>query len=147
METQKIPVNQIFLRIKSTSINFMNDYQERNVDAMLSHCSSACNVEFIPLGEDGKGKAYFLGKAMWSSLIECFPNIDNTVHHVINEDGDAKCEVTIWGKQVKDFAGIVSKGNEFEQDHIFIFKQNEAGKIDSVSVNWDHESFVKQLTA
>lgn len=147
MKTQKQISHKIFLRSKSKSIYFMKSYQEQEVDSMLSHCSADCEVEFIPLKKDGKGNAHLLGRAIWTSLIECFPNIDNTVHHVINEDGNAKCEVTIWGKQVKDFAGIVSKGNEFEQDHIFIFKVNDDGLICSISVIWDHKSFVAQLSS
>jgi len=146
MEAQKRLDQQIFLRSKSRSIDFMNAYQERNLNQMLAHCSSTCTVEFIPLGADGKGSAHSVGKAIWSSLIECFPNIDNTVHHVINEDGNAKCEVSIYGRQAKDFAGIISKGNEFEQNHIFVFKVNSKGEISSITVDWDHDSFVDQLT-
>ena len=138
--------DELFISWKNRTIDFMQAYQEQNVAAMLENCSIDCEVNFLPLGENGKGRAQETGKAIWTSLIDCFPNIDNTVHSVVSEDGNVKCEVTIWGKQEKDFAGLKSKGNTFEEDHIFIFKMDEAGYIQSIAVSWNHESFVKQLS-
>lgn len=142
-QTQKDP---LFLSWKNRCIDFMKAYQEQHVDNMLSHCAEDCLVEFIPLGDAGKGSAQETGKAIWSSLIDCFPTIDNTVHSSIKDNGSVRCEVTIWGKQEKDFAGLVSKGKTFEEEHIFIFKVNEDGLIQKISVDWNHESFVRQLT-
>jgi hypothetical protein len=52
----------------------------------------------------------------------------------------------IFGKQEKEFAGLPPKGNSFDSEHIFIFRFNEAGKISDLKIDWDHESFVRQLT-
>lgn len=146
MQPQKKYNKTIFLATKNISIDFMKAYQDQDVDKMLSFCAPDCEVSFKPLGENGIGPAFSFGKTMWNSLIGCFPSLDNTVHHVIDENGNARCEVTIWGKQAKDFAGIISKSNEFEEDHIFIFKTNENEKLCHIEIDWNHESFVHQLS-
>ena len=136
----------LFLSWKNVCVDFMKAYQEQNVDKMLSYCDTNCQVVFIPLGEQGTGAAHELGKNIWSALIESFPTIDNTINTTIRDDQSVKCEVLIFGRQEKDFAGILSKGKEFEEEHIFVFEVNHDGKISSIRVNWDHENFVRQLS-
>lgn len=140
-------LDPLFLLWKNRTVNFMKAYQEQNVDEMLGNCTPDCAVAFLPLGDTGKGNIHEVGRAIWSAIIASFPTIDNTVNSVVMENGDIRCEASVTGKQAKDFAGLVSKGNTFEEEHIFIFKMNDAGAITSVSVNWNHESLVKQLSA
>jgi hypothetical protein len=124
----------------------MKAYQDQDVDKMLNNCTNDCTVVFLPLGDQGKGNVHEVGRAIWSAIIECFPTIDNTVNSVVKDNGDVRCEASVTGRQVKDFAGLTSKGNRFEEDHIFIFKMDEGGQIKAISVNWNHESLVRQLT-
>lgn len=136
----------LFIAWKNRSVDFMKAYQEQNVAEMLANCSDSCQVQFHPLGDAGKGNVHEVGKAIWTSLIDCFPSLDNTVNAVTKENGSIKCDVTIRGKQAKDFGGLVSKGNSFEEDHIFIFKMDDTGRICDLSISWDHDNFVDQLT-
>lgn len=136
------------LSLKNACVSFMFAYQQRNVAEMLRFCNPEGEVFFKPMGDNGKGKIGELGKDIWNTLIDCFPNIDNTIDATIAEDGDnIRCQVVIRGTQAKDFAGIVSKGQTFDSDHIFIFHLNNAGKIDRIEVEWDHEDFQRQLGA
>ena len=136
------------LSLKNACVSFMFAYQQRNVDKMLSFCDPGGEVFFKPLGAQGKGKIIELGKAVWTSLIDCFPNIDNTVDAAIAEDGETiRCQVVIRAKQTKDFGDIPNKGKEFDSDHIFIFHLNPAGKIDNIEIGWDHEDLKRQLGA
>lgn len=136
------------LSLKNACVNFMFAYQQRNVDKMLSFCDPEGEIFFKPLGEYGKGKIYELGKGLWTSLIDSFPDLDNTVDAAIAEDGErVRCQVVISGTQAKDFAGITNKGKHFDSDHIFIFRLNPSGKIDKIEIEWDHEDFQKQLGA
>ena len=81
-------------------------------------------------------------------LIDSFPNLDNTFNAaVLNADGRVRCQVDIRGTQAKDFAGISSKGKDFENDHIFIFHHNPEGKIDDIEIEWNHADFKRQLEA
>lgn len=146
MNSLKLKEEQLFISWKNRSIDFLKAYQEQDVSLMLKSCDRTCQVSFIPLGDNGKGNAHEVGKAIWDSLIECFPDIDNTVHNATYMDDAVHCEVTIRGKQAKDFAGITCKERNFEEDHIFVFKVNDHGLISSIAVDWDHDSFVKQLS-
>lgn len=134
------------LSLKNACVEFMFAYQQRNVERMLSSCELDGEVNFIPMGDAGKGTIGELGKAIWSGLIDCFPDIDNTLDAAVAEDDNiVRCQVVIRGTQAKDFAGIQSKGQHFDSDHIFIFRLNEKNKITSIAVSWDHADFQKQL--
>lgn len=134
------------LRLKSACVQFMFAYQQKDVDKMLSFCNTEGEVFFEPLGETGRGKIGQLGKEIWSTLIDCFPDIDNTVDASISENkGSVRCQVVIKGTQAKDFADIPNKGLHFESDHIFIFHLDHDQKIDNLKVIWDHDDFKKQL--
>lgn len=136
------------ISLKNACVNFMFAYQQRNVDKMLSFCDPEGEIYFKPLGDAGKGKIGELGRAIWTTLIDCFPDIDNTVDATVAEEEDSvRCQVVIRGTQAKDFAGIVSKGKKFDSDHIFIFRLNNAGKINRIEISWDHEDFQRQLGA
>jgi hypothetical protein len=136
------------LDIKNTCVQFMFAYQQKNLEKMLSFCEPNGTIEFLPMSDAGKGKIGELGRAIWSRLMECFPDIDNTLDAAVAEDErTVRCQVAIRGTQEKDFADIKSKGLHFESDHIFIFHLNENNKIDHVSVQWNHEDLKHQLGA
>jgi hypothetical protein len=137
---------QLKLSLKNKCVQFMFAYQQKDVDKMMSFCDPDGTVEFIPLGAAGKGKISELGRGVWESLIECFPDIDNTLDAAVADDSrTVRCQVVIRGTQKKDFANIVSKGKKFDSDHIFIFHLNDENKIDYISVEWNHEDFQRQL--
>lgn len=133
---------------KGTCIEFFSAYQDMDVDRMLSLCATDGTVSFVPLGADYTGKINEVGKGVWSALMDAFPNLDNTVKgQQYDEVNNAVvCQVVIFGTQEKEFAGMPSKGNGFDTEHIFIFKFNEEGKISNINISWDHERFVGQLT-
>ncbi len=134
------------LSLKNACVEFMFSYQQRNVEKMLSFCDPGGSVYFEPMGEEGKGTIGELGKNIWTSLIDCFPDIDNTLDAAVAEgEGTVTCQVVIRGTQAKDFAGIVNMGKHFDSDHIFIFHLNPHNKIDGIRINWDHADFQKQL--
>lgn len=133
---------------KGTCIEFFSAYQDFDLDRMLSLFSPNATVAFEPLGAAGAGKVSEVGKAIWGGILESFPDVDNTV---LSQTFDEKsntvtCTVVIFGTQAKDFAGLTSKGLRFDSEHIFIFRFDDQGKIDKISINWDHNSFVSQLT-
>jgi hypothetical protein len=136
------------LSLKNKCVEFMFAYQQKNLARMLSVCDPQGEVEFLPLGAAGKGRIGELGKAIWGALIECFPDIDNTLDAAVAEDSNTvRCQVVIRGTQQKDFAGIKSLGKQFDSDHIFVFHINGENKIDHITVEWDHEDLQRQLGA
>ncbi|MDQ6812319.1 MAG: ester cyclase [Bacteroidota bacterium] len=136
----------LMIEMKNACVQFMFAYQKKDVALMLSFCDPFGEVYFKPLGENGRGKIGELGKNLWTLLIECFPDIDNTVDAIVSEGNRIRCQVLISGTQVKDFAGIENKGKHFDSDHIFIFHLDKQNKIDRVQIEWNHEDFVRQLS-
>jgi hypothetical protein len=134
---------------KGTCIEFFSAYQDMDLDRMLSLCDSNGTIDFEPLGDSFKGKIQEVGKGLWDAIMDSFPNLDNTVKNQTFDETTnvVTCQVVIFGTQEKEFAGMPSKGNDFDSDHIFIFRFNEKGKISDLKINWDHANFVKQLTA
>jgi ketosteroid isomerase-like protein len=133
---------------KGTCIEFFSAYQDMDVDRMLSLCHPDGTISFVPLGSDYAGKINEIGKAVWSALMDSFPNLDNTVKSQQYDEttDEVTCKVVIFGKQEKEFAGLAPKGNSFDSEHIFIFRFNEEGKISDLNIQWNHESFVNQLS-
>jgi SnoaL-like polyketide cyclase len=139
-------VKNATLDLKGSAINFMFTYAEQDMETMMSLCDTEGEVWFKPLGEGGRGKIGELGKGLWTALIDSFPDLNNTVDSAaLDSDGNVRCQVTIRGKQAKDFAGIKCQDQQFDSDHIFIFKHNPNGKINSIHIQWDHADFQKQL--
>jgi len=136
------------ISLRNPCVAFMFSYQQKDLSKMLELCDPNGTVEFEPLGEAGKGKIGELGKTIWGLLMDCFPDIDNTLDAAVAEDNNTvRCQVVIRGTQEKDFADIPNQGKHFDSDHIFIFHLNENQKIDGIRVWWNHEDFKRQLGA
>ncbi len=135
------------LDLKSSAIAFIFAYQQQDVEKMLGLCNPEGSVWFKPLGASGKGKIGELGKNLWTALIDCFPDLENTVNAAnLETDGSVRCLVDIRGVQAKEFAGIPSKGLFFETEHVFIFRHDEDNQINSIEIEWDHQDFARQLS-
>lgn len=147
METQR-KENVDSLSKKGSCIAFFSAYQDMDIERMISLCDPEGEVHFEPLGEAGKGKIGEFGKNLWLSLMDAFPDLDNTVASAVLDENhnSVSCKTSIFGTQEKEFAGIPAKSNRFESDHIFIFHFNNEEKIDKININWNHEWFVQQLT-
>jgi hypothetical protein len=63
-----------------------------------------------------------------------------------SEDDSVICKVAIFGTQEKEFLSLPSKGFKFNSDHIFVFRFDENDQITDLTIGWNHESFVAQLT-
>lgn len=133
---------------KGTCIEFFSAYQDFDLDRMLSLFTPDATIAFEPLGAAGAGKVNEIGKGIWGAVLDCFPDVDNTVKSQVFDEksNTVTCVVVIFGTQAKDFAGISSKGLRFDSEHIFIFRFDDKGKVDGVTINWDFNAFVGQLT-
>ncbi len=134
------------IEMKNACVHFLFAYKKKDVPLMMSFCDPDGSIYFKPLGENGMGHIGNLGRDLWSLLIECFPDLDNTIDAIATEDDSIKCQVLISGTQAKDFAGIVNKGKHFDSDYFFVFRLNENNKIEHIKIDWDHEDFIKQLS-
>jgi hypothetical protein len=146
-KTQQQEATSVLQR-KGTCIEFFSAYQEMDLERMLNLCTPESIVYFEPLDQSGTGRVHELGKNIWTALMECFPDLDNTVTSLewIEAQHAVKCRVSIFGTQRKDFAGIPAHGLRFDSEHIFIFKFDDQAHITELRVLWDHDRFVQQLT-
>jgi hypothetical protein len=145
METIK-KENLSELTRKGTCIEFFSAYQDLDTDRMIGLAIPEATVSFIPLGEDGKGLFHEFGKGVWNLLMDCFPDLDNTVDAMVAGNEVIKCKVLIFGSQKKDFLGLPAKGLRFESEHIFVFRFNADDQIVDLTIDWDHAGFVAQLS-
>ncbi len=135
------------LEMKGICIEFFSAYQEKDITRMLNLCTPDGLVFFEPLEELGTGLINEVGKHIWMTLMDCFPDLDNTVTQLEwKEEANAiHCRVKIFGTQQKEFLGIAAHGLRFDSDHIFIFKFDDQTKIREIRILWNHENFLQQL--
>ena len=134
------------LQTQKTALQFFDAYNQVDIEKMLSLFTNESIVSFIPMGESGKGKVKELGQVIWGMLLKLFPNIKNElIKSKIEDSGNLICELKFTGKQAADFADIKNKEKEFDTDHIFVFKFDDLGLINEMSVTWDHDDFCRQL--
>lgn len=146
METTKTSETLTDLTRKGTCIEFFSAYQDLDTERMIELATPDATVHFEPLGDDGKGLFREFGKVVWGLLMDCFPDLDNTVD-TLSVDGDRiTCKVDIFGTQAKEFMGITSQGLRFESDHVFIFQFDQKDQITDLKISWDHARFISQLT-
>ncbi|GAB3639589.1 ester cyclase [Spirosoma arcticum] len=130
---------------KGACLAFFTAYDDLDTARMIGLAAPDATVHFLPLGNDGRGSFWEFGKVVWDLLIDCFPDISNTVDSLSAEGDTVTVNVTIGGTQAKEFMGIASKGCRFDSDHVFVFRFNDVDQIQDMTINWDHASFVKQL--
>ena len=131
---------------KGACLAFFTAYDDLDTARMIGLAAPDATVHFLPLGEAGKGAFWEFGKAVWDMLIDCFPDISNTVDSLSTEDDVITANVSISGTQAKECMGIPCKGLRFGSDHIFVFRFNEADQIQHLTIDWDHARLVEQLS-
>lgn len=131
---------------KGACLAFFEAYSDLDTARMINLATPNATVHFIPLGNDGKGSFWEFGKTVWQLLIDCFPNLDNTVDTITADSDAVTCRVAIFGTQAMEFMGLPSKGHTFNSDHIFVFRFDPADRITHLDINWNHASFVQQLS-
>jgi predicted ester cyclase len=94
----------------------------------------------------GDGKVCTIGKTIWTTLIDCFPNLTNEVTWMTaDDDGNVAAEVVISGTQAKTFGAIGNQGLHYDLPHVFLFHVNEDDRIDDITCYWDGADWNRQL--
>ncbi|NKQ57683.1 ester cyclase [Amycolatopsis sp. K13G38] len=132
---------------------FFDRYRERDVVAMTDLCSDNCDFSYIPFEVwakqrvvRGDGKVRTIGRVIWSGLINAFPDLGNTIHHIDgNDEGDVVVACDITGTQQSAWGFIGSQGQYFAEPHLFIMHVGPDGLIDSIKAYWDNAGVNRQL--
>jgi steroid delta-isomerase-like uncharacterized protein len=124
---------------------FFAAFKDRDVNRMLDECREGAQVRFVPMGDQGTGLIGEVGKKVWSSLFDAFPDLSVTVPTLFGDDRNVAAEAVLEGTQRKDVFGVPSQGRHLELPYAFIFQIDDLGLIASITVYWDNASFYSQL--
>lgn len=132
---------------------FFDAYRAQDVELMTDLCANSAGFRYVPFeiwGRQrvlhGDGKVRTVGKAIWTTLIDAFPDLSNAVTSVESDDeGNVAAQVSIGGTQVKAFGVIACTGGHYDLPHLFVFHVDPDGLIDDVAAYWDNADWKKQL--
>ena len=137
----------------ATVHEFFDAYRAHDVERMTELCADNADFRYVPFDVwarqrvlHGDGKVGTVGKAIWTALIDAFPDLTNAVTAVSADDqGNVAAEVIIGGTQAKDFGVIACTGGHYDLPHLFLFHVNDEGPIDDLVAYWDNVHWKSQL--
>src|SRR5450631_4851449 len=97
-------------------------YRDQDVERMVDLCTDNADFHYVPCELWGKqrvirgdGKVRTIGKVIWTSLIDAFPDMTNTIMYITSDDqGNVATEVMISGTQAKPFGLMGSQGLHYD---------------------------------
>jgi steroid delta-isomerase-like uncharacterized protein len=132
---------------------FFDAYRAHDVERMVDLCTDNAGFRYVPFevwGRQrvlyGEGKVRTVGKVIWTTLLDAFPDLANVVTSLrADGEGNVAAEVGIGGTQAKDFGNVASAGGHYELPHLFLFSVTGDGLIDHIIAYWDNAGWKKQL--
>jgi ketosteroid isomerase-like protein len=132
---------------------FFGAYRAQDVERMVDLCADNADFRYVPFEVwarqrvlHGDGKVRTVGKAIWTALIDAFPDLSNTVISVRPDDeGNVAAQVSICGTQAKAFGVIACTGGRYDLPHLFVFHVDSDDLIDDIAAYWDNVDWKKQL--
>jgi len=132
---------------------FFEAYQVHDLERMVELCSDNADFHYIPYEVWGRqrvirgdGKVRTVGKALWTTLIDAFPDLTNEVTSITaDNEGNVAAEVVISGTQAKPYGTIANQGLHYDLPHVFLFRVGQDGLIEEVTGCWDNADFYRQL--
>jgi steroid delta-isomerase-like uncharacterized protein len=132
---------------------FFAAYRAHDVERMVDLCTDNAGFRYVPFevwGRQrvlyGEGKVRTVGKVIWTTLLDAFPDLANVVTSLrADAEGNVAAEVGIGGTQAKDFGNVASAGGHYELPHLFLFTVTGDGLIDHVVAYWDNAGWKRQL--
>ncbi len=132
---------------------FFEAYRVHDLERMVELCSDNADFHYFPFEVWGKqrvirgdGKVRTIGKVLWTTLIDAFPDLTNEVTSITADDeGNVAAEVVISGTQAKPYGTIANQGLHFDLPHIFLFRVGQDGLVEEINGYWDTADFYRQL--
>lgn len=132
---------------------FFDAYRVQDTERMVELCSDNASFRYVPFDVwahqrvlHGDGKVRTVGTAIWTALIDAFPDLTNAVTSIrADREGNVAAQAGIGGTQAKDFGVIGCAGGHYDLPHLFLFHVGEDGLIDDIVAYWDNVHWKKQL--
>ncbi|MGH2667696.1 MAG: nuclear transport factor 2 family protein [bacterium] len=133
--------------------DFWQAYRDHDVEKMVDLTTERATFRYVPFEVWLRQRVVradenvrTVGKTIWTTLIDCFPDLTNDVTWMTADDeGHVAVEVNIGGTQAKHFGGIRNVGRRYDLPHVFLFHLDESGKIDRIVSYWDTADWYQQL--
>ena len=93
---------------------FFDAYRAHDVERMVDLCTDNAGFRYVPFevwGRQrvlyGEGKVRTVGKVIWTTLLDAFPDLASVVTSLrADGEGNVAAEVGIGGTQAKDFGNV-----------------------------------------
>src|SRR5438309_10814319 len=105
---------------------FFDAYRAHDVERMVEICADNADFHYVPFEVWGKqrvilgdGKVRTIGKVIWRTLIDSFPDLTNEVTSITSdEEGNVAVEVVISVTQANPFGSIGNQGLQYDLPHV-----------------------------
>ena len=132
---------------------FFAAYRAHDVEGMVDLCAEGAGFRYVPFEVRGRqrvlhgdGQVGTVGKLIWTTLIDAFPDLTNAVTSLrADEHGNVAAQVSVAGTQARPFGTIADAGGHFELPHLFLFHVTGDGLIDDIVAYWDNVAWKRQL--
>src|SRR5436309_6258672 len=132
---------------------FFDAYRTHDVERMVELCADNADFHYVPFEVwskqrviRGDGKVRTIGKTIWRTLIDSFPDLTNEVTSLTSDDeGNVAVEIVISGTQAKPFSSIGNQGLHYVLPHVFLFRVGKEGLIVELTAYCDTADIQLQL--
>src|SRR5947209_19804040 len=106
---------------------FFDAYRAHDVERMVELCADNADFHYVPFEIWGKqrvirgdAKVRTIGKVIWRTLIDSFPDLTNEVTYITSDDERyVAAEVVISGTQAKPLSSMDNQGLHYALPHVF----------------------------
>jgi len=128
-------------------------YRAHDVERMVDLCTEGAGFRYVPFEVwsrqrvlHGEGKVRTVGKVIWTTLLDAFPDLANVVTSLrADTEGNVAAEVGIGGTQARDFGNVTCVGGHYELPHLFLFSVTGVSLKKNIVAYWHNVGWKKQL--
>ena len=73
--------------------SFFAAYDAHDVDRMIAACREDARLRYVPMGDHGLGEVREVGRAIWSGILDAFPDLAVTVQSAFGDERNVAAEV------------------------------------------------------
>jgi ketosteroid isomerase-like protein len=130
-----------------TARRFMTLYAAGDVDGMAALCSPDGVLDYVAMGDRGRGRLLEIGVALWRMFVDDFERFRPEIMEIWEDTAKSTAIVSTInrGIQRKAVAGVASRGGELAAPHVFILALGDDGRIAKITAYWDYVTMYRQL--
>ena len=127
-------------RAEATVRAFFAAYRAHDVEHMVDLCAEGAGFRYVPFEVRsrqrvlyGEGRVRTVGKVIWTTLIDAFPDLLVRVRRLfVTADNTAVAEITIDGTQADDFLAVANQEKQVDLDQAWMLTVTPDDRISAV---------------